>query len=371
MRFFSSIILVVFVVHVYASPSIRAKSSILRTSGAMTQLQSTVTDYSENVMNTYGRYPMTISHGKGCMLYDTDGKEYLDMAAGIATCCLGHSHPALKKAVSDQMDKVHHCSNLYFIPEQAALAKWLVSNSCADKAFFCNSGAEANEAAIKLARKYAHTKLNIEFPVIITAVNSFHGRTLTAITATGQPKYQKDFGPLTPGFEYVDYNNLEQLREKVKAVQAAGNGHGLAAIMMESLQGEGGIRPGDAAFFKGIREICDSTGALMIIDEVQTGMGRTGKMWGYQNLGGIEPDCFTSAKALGGGVPIGAMLCKEKFNVFGPGDHASTYGGNPLACAAGVAVAQTFEKENILANVIARGAQVRHNVVLSVIVAVS
>jgi acetylornithine aminotransferase len=325
----------------------------------MTKLQNTVSDYSDNVMNTYGRYPMTISHGKGCKLYDTDGKEYLDMAAGIATCCLGHSHPALKKAVSDQMDKVHHCSNLYFIPEQAALAKWLVHNSCADKAFFCNSGAEANEAAIKLARKYAHTKLNIDFPVIITAVNSFHGRTLTAITATGQPKYQKDFGPLTPGFEYVDYNNLEQLREKVKSVQAAGNGHGLAAIMMEALQGEGGIRPGDAAFFKGIREICDSTGALMIVDEVQTGMGRTGKLWGYENLGGVEPDCFTSAKALGGGVPIGAMLCKEKFNVFGPGDHASTYGGNPLACAAGIAVTQTFEKENILANVLARGEQVR------------
>ena len=352
------LVLVVFVLHVYASASLRAPSSVIRASGTMTQLQSTVTEYTDKVMKTYGRYPMTISHGKGCKLYDTDGKEYLDMAAGIATCCLGHSHPSLKKAVSDQMDKVHHCSNLYFIPEQAALAKWLVKNSCADKAFFCNSGAEANEAAIKLARKYAHTKLNIDFPVIITAVNSFHGRTLTAITATGQPKYQKDFGPLTPGFEYVEYNNLDELRAKVKSIQAAGNGHGLAAIMMESLQGEGGIRPGDVAFFKGIREICDSTGALMIVDEVQTGMGRTGKLWGYENLGGLEPDCFTSAKALGGGVPIGAMLCKEKFNVFGPGDHASTYGGNPLACAAGVAVAQTFEKENILANVLARGDQV-------------
>eukprot|EP00596_Hydrurales_sp_CCMP1899_P005371 CAMPEP_0119041882 /NCGR_PEP_ID=MMETSP1177-20130426/14118_1 /TAXON_ID=2985 /ORGANISM="Ochromonas sp, Strain CCMP1899" /LENGTH=420 /DNA_ID=CAMNT_0007008279 /DNA_START=252 /DNA_END=1514 /DNA_ORIENTATION=+ len=301
---------------------------------------------------------MTISHGKGSHLYDTDGNEYLDMCAGIATCCLGHSHPALKKAVSDQMDKVHHCSNLYFIPEQANLAKWLVKNSCADKAFFCNSGAEANEAAIKLARKYAHTKLDIDFPVIITAVNSFHGRTLTTITATGQAKYQKDFGPLTPGFEYVEYNDLTALKEKVKSIQSAGNGQGLAAIFMESLQGEGGIKPGNAEFFKGVRKLCDETGALLMMDEVQTGIGRTGKMWGYENLG-IEPDVITSAKALGGGVPIGAMLCKEKYNVFGPGDHASTYGGNPLACAAGLAVAETFEKENLLANVVARGNQVR------------
>ena len=199
--------------------------------------------------------------------------------------------------------------------------------------------------------------MNIDFPVIITAVNSFHGRTLTTITATGQAKYQKDFGPLTPGFEYTDYNDLAALREKVKSIQSAGNGHGLAAIFMESLQGEGGIKPGDLDFFKGVRQLCDETGALMMIDEVQTGMGRTGKMWGYENLN-IEPDVFTSAKALGGGVPIGAMMCKEKFNVFGPGDHASTYGGNPLACAAGLAVAQTFEKDKILNNVVARGAQV-------------
>lgn len=177
------------------------------------------------------------------------------------------------------------------------------------------------------------------------------------ITATGQPKYQKDFGPLTPGFEYVEYNDLESLRAKVTSIQSAGNGQGLAAIFMEALQGEGGIKPGDVEFFKGVRQLCDETGALMMIDEVQTGMGRTGKMWGYENLE-IEPDVFTSAKALGGGVPIGAMMCKEKFNVFGPGDHASTYGGNPLACAAGLAVAETFEKENILANVVARGDQV-------------
>lgn len=311
-------------------------------------------EYASNVMNTYGRYPLTIKNGKGSRLWDVQGKEYLDCASGIATCCLGHAHPDLKRAVSEQMGRVHHCSNLYFIPEQAALARWLIEGSCMDKAFFCNSGAEANEAAIKLARKYAHTKRNIDFPVIITANNSFHGRTLTAITATGQAKYQKDFGPLTPGFEYVDYNDVEGLRAKVKSVGP----ERLAAIMMEPLQGEGGIKPATAEFFAEVRKLCDETGALMMVDEVQTGVGRTGKMWGYQNFA-VEPDVITSAKALGGGVPIGSMLCKEKFNVFGPGDHASTYGGNPLACAAGLAVASVFERDNIIDNVVKRGEQLR------------
>lgn len=316
-------------------------------------------DYADNVMNTYGRYPMTIKNGRGSRLWDTEGKEYLDCAAGIATCCLGHAHPALVRAVSEQMQRVHHCSNLYFIPEQGALARWLVQGSCMDKTFFCNSGAEANEAAIKLARKHAHTTRGIEVPVVITALQSFHGRTVTTITATGQAKYQKDFGPLTPGFEYCEYNNVESLREVVAAVQRSGGGRGLAAILMEPLQGEGGIRPGTQAFFEEVRKICDETGALMMVDEVQTGVGRTGKMWGYQNFPGVEPDVLTSAKALGGGVPIGAMLCKESCNIFGPGDHASTYGGNPLACAAGLAVANTFEKEGIISKVQARGDQLR------------
>jgi len=315
-------------------------------------------DYEENVMTTYGRYPLTVSYGKGSKLYDESGKEYLDFTAGIATCCLGHSHPKLKAAVAAQMEKVHHCSNLYFIPEQGKLAKWLVANSCADKAFFCNSGAEANEAAIKLARKYAHTKRNIDYPVIITALNSFHGRTLTAITATGQPKYQKDFGPLTPGFEYTEYNNLPALKSLVEKINSQGNGMGVAAIMMEPLQGEGGIVPATQEFFQGVRDLCDQTGALMVVDEVQTGMGRTGLMWGHENLG-VQPDVFTTAKAIGGGVPLGAMLCKEHCNVFKPGDHASTFGGNPLACAAGIAVTEVLEEENILANVLARGEQLR------------
>lgn len=345
-------------VHTCSSSS---SSSLPATASTKTTTEIVKNNYDSSVMNTYGRYPLTISHGKGVYLYDTTGREYLDFAAGIATCCLGHANAKLRDAVAQQMDRVHHCSNLYFIPEQGALAKWLVKGSCLDKVFFCNSGAEANEAAIKLARRYAVTKLNVQFPIILTAVNSFHGRTLTAITATGQPKYQKDFGPLTPGFRYITYNDIASLRSAVQAISGERSYNpdiGLAAIMMEPLQGEGGIKPGDSEFFSEVRRLCDQTGALMIVDEVQTGIGRTGKMWGYQNLN-IEPDVITSAKALGGGVPIGAMLCKDRCNVFGPGDHASTYGGNPLACAAGLAVADAIDNEGILANVVDRGNQLR------------
>jgi len=258
-----------------------------------------------------------------------------------------------------QLDSIHHCSNLYYIPAQAQLAAWLTKNSALDKAFFCNSGAEANEAAIKLARKYAHTKLGYEFPVIITAVNSFHGRTVTAITATGQTKYQKNFGPLTPGFEYTPFNDVEALKQLVDKIQSNSEGRsGLAAILIEPIQGEGGVLPATKEYFKAIREVCDQTGALMMVDEVQTGMGRTGTLWAYEQLS-VEPDVLTNAKALGGGIPIGAMLCKDFCNVFTPGDHASTYGGNPLACAAGLAVAKAIEEEKLLDNVIARGKQFR------------
>eukprot|EP00595_Chromulina_sp_UTEXLB2642_P002019 CAMPEP_0196762186 /NCGR_PEP_ID=MMETSP1095-20130614/1578_1 /TAXON_ID=96789 ORGANISM="Chromulina nebulosa, Strain UTEXLB2642" /NCGR_SAMPLE_ID=MMETSP1095 /ASSEMBLY_ACC=CAM_ASM_000446 /LENGTH=413 /DNA_ID=CAMNT_0042112651 /DNA_START=110 /DNA_END=1347 /DNA_ORIENTATION=+ len=320
---------------------------------------SVTESYNQNVMNTYGRYPLTISHGKGSKLYDSEGKEYLDFCAGIATCILGHSSERLKSAVMAQLDSIHHCSNLYYIPAQAQLAAWLTKNSALDKAFFCNSGAEANEAAIKLARKYAHTKLGYEFPVIITAVNSFHGRTVTAITATGQTKYQKNFGPLTPGFEYTPFNDVEALKQLVDKIQSNSEGRsGLAAILIEPIQGEGGVLPATKEYFKAIREVCDQTGALMMVDEVQTGMGRTGTLWAYEQLS-VEPDVLTNAKALGGGIPIGAMLCKDFCNVFTPGDHASTYGGNPLACAAGLAVAKAIEEEKLLDNVIARGKQFR------------
>ncbi len=313
-------------------------------------------DFDASVMTTYGRFPIALERGEGCRVWDTEGREYLDFVAGIATCTLGHAHPALIEAVTQQIQKLHHVSNLYYIPEQGKLAKWIIEHSCAERVFFCNSGAEANEGAIKLARKYAHTVLDIEKPVILTAHASFHGRTLATITATGQPKYQKNFDPLMPGFHYVPYNDIKAVENAIADLDE-GNER-VAAILMEPLQGEGGVRPGELDYFLRLRKICDDTGILLILDEVQVGMGRTGKYWGYENLG-IEPDIFTSAKGLAGGVPIGAMMCKKFCDVFQPGDHASTFGGNPLACAAGLAVGQTLEQENILQNVQERGEQLR------------
>jgi acetylornithine/N-succinyldiaminopimelate aminotransferase len=310
------------------------------------------------VMNTYGRFPIALERGEGCRVWDTEGREYLDFVAGIATCTLGHAHPALVETVTQQIQKLHHVSNLYYISEQGELAEWIVNHSCADRVFFCNSGAEANEAAIKLARKYAHTVQKIEQPVILTATASFHGRTLATITATGQPKYQKDFDPLVPGFAYVPYNDLDALEDAIGDIDEGNRRVG--AIMLEPLQGEGGVRPGDLDYFQEVRKICDETEILLILDEVQVGMGRTGKFWGYENLG-IEPDIFTSAKGLAGGIPIGAMMCKSFCDVFEPGNHASTFGGNPFACAAALTVAQTLEKEEILQNVQARGEQLRQN----------
>ena len=311
------------------------------------------TIFDTHVMGTYGRFPIALEKGDGCRVWDTDGREYLDFVAGIATCTLGHAHPQFVEAVSQQIRKLHHVSNLYYIPEQGELARWLTQNSCADRVFFCNSGAEANEGAIKLARKYAHTVLNIDEPVILTANASFHGRTLATITATGQPKYQKNFNPLVPGFDYVPYNDLETLEAKIAEYDGR-----VAAIMLEPLQGEGGVNPGNAAYFQRVRQICDEKRILLILDEVQVGMGRSGKYWGYENLG-IEPDVFTSAKGLGGGIPIGALLCKESCNVLQPGDHASTFGGNPFVCGVALSICRTLEAENLLENVRERGEQLR------------
>ncbi len=313
-------------------------------------------NFDGSVMATYGRFPIALERGEGCRVWDTEGREYLDFVAGIATCTLGHAHPALVETVTRQIKKLHHVSNLYYIPEQGELAKWIIEHSCAERVFFCNSGAEANEGAIKLARKYAHKVLEIEKPVILTAHASFHGRTLATITATGQPKYQKDFDPLMPGFHYVPYNDIRALENAIGDLDE-GNQR-VAAIMLEALQGEGGVRPGDIDYFQRLRKICDDTGILLIMDEVQVGMGRTGKYWGYENLG-IEPDIFTSAKGLAGGIPIGAMMCKKFCDLFQAGDHASTFGGNPFACAAALTVGQTLERENILHNVQQRGEQLR------------
>lgn len=314
-------------------------------------------NFNHYVMNTYARFPIAMAKGQGCRLWDTQGKEYLDFVAGIATCTLGHAHPALIETVTQQIQTLHHVSNLYYVPEQGELAKWIVDHSCADRVFFCNSGAEANEAAIKLVRKYAHTVLEfLEQPVILTAIASFHGRTLATITATGQPKYQKDFDPLVPGFEYVPYNDIKAIENAIADLDE-GNRR-VAAIMLEPLQGEGGVRPGDIDYFHRIREICDENNILLVFDEVQVGVGRTGKLWGYENLG-VEPDIFTSAKGLAGGIPIGAMMSKQFCDVFTPGTHASTFGGNPFACAAGLTVLQTIEQENLLQNVQDRGVQLR------------
>ncbi|MCW5312381.1 acetylornithine/succinylornithine family transaminase [Nostoc sp. KVJ3] len=312
--------------------------------------------FNEAVMSTYGRFPLALERGAGCRVWDTQGREYLDFVAGIATCTLGHAHPVMVEAVTRQIQKLHHVSNLYYIPEQGELAKWLVEHSCADRVFFCNSGAEANEAAIKLARKYAHTVLDIEKPIILTANASFHGRTLATVTATGQPKYQKYFDPLVPGFHYVNYNDINALEVAISELDEGD--YRVAAILIEPLQGEGGVRPGDVAYFKKLRQICDETGVLLIFDEVQVGMGRSGKLWAYEHLG-VEPDIFTSAKGLGGGIPIGAMMSKKFCDVFQPGEHASTFGGNPFVCGVALSVCQTLERENILQNVQDRGEQLR------------
>ncbi|MFN6465253.1 MAG: aspartate aminotransferase family protein [Nostoc sp. DedVER02] len=332
------------------------QATIFADSGSVTSSPFDADSFNEAVMSTYGRFPLALERGAGCRVWDTQGREYLDFVAGIATCTLGHAHPVMVEAVTRQIQKLHHVSNLYYIPEQGELAKWLVEHSCADRVFFCNSGAEANEAAIKLARKYAHTVLEIEKPIILTANASFHGRTLATITATAQPKYQKYFDPLVPGFHYVNYNDINAVEVAISELDEGD--YRVAAILIEPLQGEGGVRPGDVAYFKKLRQICDETGILLIFDEVQVGMGRSGQLWAYEHLG-VEPDIFTSAKGLGGGIPIGAMMSKKFCDVFQPGEHASTFGGNPFVCGVALSVCQTLERENILQNVQDRGEQLR------------
>lgn len=306
---------------------------------------------------SYARNPIVIERGEGCRVWDTNGKEYLDFVAGIATCSLGHAHPAIRETLAQQSSRLLHVSNLYYTIPQAELAKWLIEHSCADKAFFCNSGAEANEAAIKLARKRVHNKSPDVLPVVITALQSFHGRTLATVTATGQAKYQKGFDPLMPGFEYAAYNDINALEAAVDRVVSS-KSSALAAILLEPLQGEGGVTPGEPAFFTAARALCDEFDALLISDEVQAGMGRTGKLWGYENLG-IEPDVITSAKGLGSGFPIGAMLAKEAAAIFQPGEHASTFGGNPLACSVATTVCNIIGKPAFLEQVNARGKELR------------
>ena len=292
-------------------------------------------------VGTYSRYPAAMVSGSGCRLVDADGKEYLDFLSGIAVCILGHCHPAVTAAIAAQASRLVHVSNLYYTEPQVRLAEMLVANSFADKVFFCNSGAEANEAAIKLARAY-FAKKGAPRAKFITALKSFHGRTLAAVTATGQEKYNKDFAPLPGGFSYVPYNDIAALEAVVDDTTCA--------VMLEIIQGEGGVIVCDPEYIQSARRICTEHGALLIIDEVQTGVGRTGTFFAFEQMN-IVPDVVTLAKGLAGGVPIGAMLTTDEVaTTFEPGDHGSTFGGNPLATAAAMAVLEEIDKKNLMKN---------------------
>lgn len=300
------------------------------------------------VMHTYNRQPVVFVRGEGMKVWDADGKEYLDFLAGIAVNGLGHAHPGLVAAICEQAGTLMHVCNLYAVPQQPALAKRLVELSGLGKAFFCNSGAEANETAIKLARKWGKLNLSENNYEIITAEGSFHGRTLAAVTATGQPKYHKGFEPVVPGFKYVPYNDLDALKSAITDKTCA--------IMLEPIRGESGVHPASLEYLQGIRSLCDELGILLILDEVQTGLGRTGKWFGHQHYG-IKPDIMTLAKTLGGGFPIGACLATDRAaSAFEPGNHASTFGGNPLACAAALAFLDIVERENLIENAVETGA---------------
>lgn len=299
------------------------------------------------LMSTYRRAPVAFAAGQGVWLIDVAGRRYLDAVAGIAVCALGHNHPALTAAIQAQAARVLHVSNLYLIPEQVRLAQWLVQHSALDRAFFCNSGAEANEAAIKLARKYWHRRGAMRHEIIV-ARQSFHGRTLATLAATAQPRYQEGFAPLPPGFVTVPFDDLDAL---VGAI-----GPATAGVMLEVVQGEGGYRIPSPSYLPGVRRLCDERGLLLILDEVQTGVGRTGRWFAYEYYG-ITPDLMTLAKGLGGGVPIGALLATEAVaGAFQPGDHGSTFGGNPVSCAAALAVVETLERDGLVAHAAATGA---------------
>jgi acetylornithine aminotransferase len=290
-------------------------------------------------MKTYGRYPIVPVRGEGCVLWDADGKRYLDFLAGVAVNNLGHCHPRVVKAIQDQAAQLIHCSNYYHIPQQIELAELLCRHCFADRAFFCNSGAEANEAAIKLARKYSREKFGPERYGIITAAESIQGRTMATVTATGQEKVQRFFDPLLHGFQHVPFNDAAAIEAAVTPTTCA--------VMLEPIQGEGGVNVPAPDYLRQVREICDRHDLLLILDEVQTGLGRTGKLFAHQHFG-VEPDIMTLAKALAGGAPIGTMLAREEFaEAFSPGTHGSTFGGNPLMATAALAAVQTLLDEGL------------------------
>jgi len=302
---------------------------------------------SQDIMNTadkvmaktYKRFPIVITKGKGCSLWDAEGKKYIDFVSGIAVCNLGHAHPRISEALSKQADILLHVSNLYYTEPQIELASLLTENSFADRVFFCNSGAEANEAAIKLARKYFKDKGESERYRIITMEKSFHGRTMATLSATGQDKIRKGFEPILEGFDYIPFNDIDAMRKSINS--------STCAVLLEPIQGEGGVRCPDPDYLKAVRRLCDEKKVLLIFDEIQTGMGRTGKFFAYEHFG-IEPDIMTLAKALANGLPIGAMLASEEVaQAFGPGAHASTFGGTPIITAASVQVVKVLLEEKL------------------------
>ena len=296
-----------------------------------------------HVMNTYGRLPIALSHGHGCRVWDVNGKEYLDALGGIAVNTLGHAHPKLVPALQEQIAKLIHTSNYYYTPNAERLAAMLCERSGLDKVFFCSSGLEANEAALKLARKFGHDK-GIETPEIVVYEKAFHGRSIATLSATGNPKVQAGFGPLVEGFIRVPLNDIESIKKAT-----AGNPN-VVAVFFEAIQGEGGVNPVDADYMREVRALCDANDWLLMIDEVQCGMGRTGKWFAHQ-WAGIQPDVMPLAKGLGSGVPIGAVVVGPKAaNIFQPGNHGTTFGGNPLAVRAGVETVRIMEEDGLLEN---------------------
>lgn len=299
-----------------------------------------------SIINTYGVRKLALVRGSGMHLWDAEGHEYLDFFAGIAVVNLGHCHPAVTQAISEQAGRLVHVSNLYYIEPQVELASLLCKHAFADKWFFCNSGAESIEAAIKLSRRYWSEK-GTPKPHILTAHDSFHGRTLAALTATGQPKHRVGFEPLLPGVEYFDYDDLDALEKAFRPE--------VGAVLIEPIQGEGGVRIPSPGYLEGVRQLCDAHGALLIFDEIQTGLGRTGSLFAHTQSG-ITPDIITLAKGLGNGVPIGALGCTEEVaSGFAPGSHASTFGGNPLCSAAAVATLKIMTEPGFIENAAATG----------------
>ncbi|MEI6126794.1 MAG: aspartate aminotransferase family protein [Pseudomonadota bacterium] len=305
-------------------------------------MKKTVATTDESIFQTYRRYPVVLTKGRGTKVWDDAGREYLDFLSGIAVCNLGHCPPRVVKAAREQLKKLLHVSNFFYTVPQATLSDLLIKHSFADRIFFCNSGAEANEAALKLARKYSLERFGKSRYEVITMSYSFHGRTFATLSATGQDKFHKGFGPLLPGFTYVPFNDIAALR---KAIHAS-----TCAVMLEPIQGEGGVNVPSDNYLKQVRDLCYQKEILLIFDEVQVGMGRTGRLFAYEHYG-IEPDIMTLAKALGGGLPAGAMLAGSKVaESFTPGSHATTFGGNPVVMAAGAAVMQELLESDALEN---------------------